>query len=148
MTEDLNLSSEITETDLLSQVSRAFHARVETMLAELDIPRGQARVLTTLCQGEGLTQAELAEKLMIRPATMSNLLKRMARAKLIERLPGKRDQRITRVYPSQFGKAKNQVVLDKFNAITPHIYSGISDGDRTVLRQSLEHILSNLKELE
>ena len=57
-------------------------------------------VLCALWQEEGLTQTELAERLAVRPATVTNLLQRLERKGLVRRVPDADDQRVSRVFPT------------------------------------------------
>jgi len=83
---------------LLARVCKAHHFRVRELLHEIGLYRGQQFVLCALWREEGLTHSELAERLSVHPATVSNALKRMERAGFLERRPDPVDQRVSRVY--------------------------------------------------
>jgi DNA-binding MarR family transcriptional regulator len=129
---------------LLGEVCRAFHGRIETMLGEVGLPRGQARLLGVLCHNDGASQTELADLLMVRPATMTNLLQRMERDGLIERRPDANDQRLTRVFVKASGREKELGVLEVFEQLTPALLLGFSPEDREQLQAFLRQLLANL----
>ncbi len=57
----------------------------------LSIP--QFDVLSTLSEGEGMTQRQLAEQLFVTKGNVSGLIDRLVEAKLVERRPGAQDRR-------------------------------------------------------
>ena len=55
--------------------------------------RSQPAMIKMLSQHDGLTQVELASKLNVTPATVSNMLKRMERDNMIERRRSEEDEK-------------------------------------------------------
>ena len=62
---------------LLYLVSRAHHNLADRLFGQVGLYRGQAPVLFELVQQDGLTQSELAEKMELSQATLTNLLHRL-----------------------------------------------------------------------
>ncbi|MGC9359886.1 MAG: MarR family winged helix-turn-helix transcriptional regulator [Anaerolineae bacterium] len=70
---------------LLGRVCRSHFAQANAMLAEVGVYRGQPPLLHALWEGDGLSQAALADRLGITAATVSNIVQRMERVGLVER---------------------------------------------------------------
>ena len=87
----------------LSRICRLTHARMYALVGQIGLHRGQSLVLKALWGQNGLTHSELANLLFVRPATMTNMIKRMEKIGLVERQPDKDDQRVSRVYLTEAG---------------------------------------------
>src|SRR5688572_21982118 len=90
---------------LLVQTCKAQRALAEKLWSEIGLHVGQDMLLLQLWPEEGLTQTELAERLYIQPATVTKTLKRMEQTGLIERRGDPEDQRVSRVYLTEQGRA-------------------------------------------
>jgi len=74
-------------------------------LGEKDSHPGQAVCLWVLAHSDGITQSELADQLGIARPTVTTMLQKMERNGLIERRVDAEDQRYTRIYMTQSGRA-------------------------------------------
>ncbi|MFH1609750.1 MAG: MarR family transcriptional regulator [Candidatus Bipolaricaulota bacterium] len=90
---------------LLAQACKLLRDRMHARMEEIGLHRGQGFILFRLGDQDGIVQTELAHQAMVRPATLTPALQRMERAGLIERRPDPRDQRVSRVYLTDKGKA-------------------------------------------
>lgn len=80
-------------TDLARQFRRAFQAHVEGTGLTL----AQARALVQVARNPAVSQAELAERLEIRPITLARVIEQLVSAGVVERQPDPRDRRAYRV---------------------------------------------------
>lgn len=129
---------------LLVQICRLHHARAHVLLEAIGLYRGQPPVLRALWEQEGLTHTELADRLCITPATITKMLQRMERAGFILRKPDPEDQRISRVYLTEAGRAiqaRMQAVLDTLEAET---FAGLTQEECLLLRRYLLQVRDNL----
>jgi DNA-binding MarR family transcriptional regulator len=133
---------------LLSQVCKAHHFRARTLLDEIGLYRGQQFVLCALWTEEGITHSELAERLHVHPATVTNAIKRMERAGFVERRPDPEDQRVSRVYLTDAGREIQDAVEGIWAELEKQTLDGFSETERDTLEQSLERIYANLKKEE
>lgn len=62
---------------LLGQVIRLHRARVHKLFGKLGLYRGQPPILFILWEEDGRTQKEIADRLHLKPATITDGLKRM-----------------------------------------------------------------------
>jgi DNA-binding MarR family transcriptional regulator len=133
---------------LLAQVCKAHHFRVRTLLDEIGLYRGQQFVLCALWKEEGITHSELAERLHVHPATVTNAIKRMERAGFVERRPDLEDQRVSRVYLTDAGHKIRDAVEQIWAELEDLTLEGFSSEERDALRGLLERIHENLTEEE
>ncbi|MRR32438.1 MarR family transcriptional regulator [bacterium] len=125
-------------------VSRAHHNQAFREFGEIGLFRGQPPVLFELGRHEGRTQSELAEKLELTPATLTNLLTRMQHAGLIERRTDATDCRCSRIFLTEAGKEKLTQAIFKAEKMDEVAFAGFSAEEQVQLNQYLERIHHNL----
>ena len=94
------------------QMFRAFHRisrRLENLLESQGLSLAQFDLLATLRFGEGITQQELAERLLVTKGNVCGLLDRAGAAGYVERRPDPQARRANRLYLTDKGRA----VVDK-----------------------------------
>lgn len=129
---------------LLARTCKLLRTRVHARLEKIGLYRGQQFVLFVLWENEGLTHSELAEKILVRPATTTNLLKRMEKAGLVERRPDPHDQRVSRVYLTDAAQSMRDTVETTWQQIDEQIFAGFSSEERALFEQFLLRIQGNL----
>jgi DNA-binding MarR family transcriptional regulator len=130
---------------LLAQVCKAHHARARALLDEIGLYRGQQFVLCALWAEEGLTHSDLADRLHVHPATVTNALKRMERAGFLERRPDAEDQRVSRVYLTDAGREIRGAVEQVWAELEEQTLEGFSHEERETLEHLLERVRENLE---
>lgn len=129
---------------LLAQISRFIHQHARTILDELGLQRGQPHILSFLWAEQGLTQTQLAERVMISPPSMSHALQRLEEAGYVERRPDPTDDRVQRVYLTEAGRAL-QAPLDKgWHEVEQRAFAGLTEEERTTLQRLLVRVRDNL----
>ncbi|MCJ7993166.1 MarR family transcriptional regulator [Rhizobium cremeum] len=73
-------------------------------LSGLDIKPPHLDILVNLYRFEGISQQELARKLLVGRSNMSMLLPQMEKRGLLERRPDPKDKRVLRLYLSESGR--------------------------------------------
>ncbi len=129
----------------LAQVSHLHYHRVHELLEAIGMYRGQPQVLSALWDREGLTHSELAELLHNTPATTTRMLQRMESAGFITRRPDATDQRVSRVYLTEAGRAIQTRVETVFRTMEAETFAGFSPEETEVLRQFLHRLRDNLR---
>jgi DNA-binding MarR family transcriptional regulator len=129
---------------LLANVCHLHHARAHQLFEAIGLYRGQPPVLLALWEGEGFTQTELAERLQITPATVTRMLQRMEKAGFIQRKSDVGDQRVTRVYLSQAGRAIQSDVETVWKTMEAETFAGFKQEECTLLRHFLLQMRENL----
>ena len=131
---------------VLMRAMKLHRNQIHATLERLGLYRGQAFILHVLWTEEGLPQSELAARTWVQPATMTTALQRMEQSGLIVRKPDPEDQRVSRVYLTDAGKALEVPVKQSFQELEETTFEGFSDEERTRLREFLVRILENLDE--
>lgn len=129
---------------LLARTCKLLRTRVHARLEEVGLYRGQQFVLLVLWDSEGLTHSELAREVLVRPATATNLLKRMEKAGLVERRPDPDDQRVSRVYLTDAARSMRDTVEATWQQIDEQILAGFSSEERVLFERFLLRIQDNL----
>jgi DNA-binding MarR family transcriptional regulator len=129
---------------LLAQVSRLHRSRAHTLLEAIGLYRGQHHVLRMLWEAEGRTHSELAEGLHVRPATVSKMIQRMSKAGFVECRQDSRDQRVSRVYLTDAGRAIREDVQQVWRMLEGETFAGLRPDEQAMLRQYLLQLYDNL----
>ena len=136
--------SESDITSLLAQVCRLEHARSHELLEELGLYRGQHRILRALWVQDGLTHTELSRHSHVRPATISTTIQRMEAAGLVERRHDAKDQRVSRAYLTQTGRALEHNIGQVWHRLEEEIFADITPEERMLLRRLFLQMRENL----
>ena len=130
---------------LLAQICRLHYARMHALLEELGLYRGQPPVLFALWEQEGATHSELAARLHVRPATITKMIKRMEKAGFVERRSDPEDERVSRVYLTNEGRAIRTRVEQVWRTLEEETFREFNAKDRELLRRFFLKIRENLK---
>jgi DNA-binding MarR family transcriptional regulator len=128
----------------LVRAARAHRVAAAQLLSEVGLHPGQEALLMELWQGDGQTQAELAEALAVEPPTITKMLQRMESAGLVQRKPHPDDRRAQLVYLTARGKRLQQKVDRLWGQLATRAVSGLSDRQQATLRSMLGTITENL----
>lgn len=129
---------------LLAQTCRLHYARVHELVEAIGLYRGQPPMLHALWEQEGLTHTELAARLQISPATTTKMIQRMERAGFIQRKSDPQDQRLSRVYLTEAGRAIRSEVEAIWLHIEAETFAGFSIEEKESLRTFFLRIHHNL----
>jgi len=132
---------------LFAEVCRLKHARVHTLYEALGLYRGQPRMLRVLWEQEGLTHTELSRRLQVQPATITKMLQRMEKAGFVVRKHDPDDQRVSRVYLTQAGRAVREDVQQVWRKLEEEAFAGFTEEESVLLRQFFLRIRANLIEV-
>ena len=129
----------------LIRVCRAHRYLLRNTLSKMGLHRGQPPVLFALHQNDGLTHSELAQKLEVTPATITNMIKRMEGSGFVVRCRDDEDQRVSRVYLTEAGGNIISELEAVLNGIEAKIFFGLDQEEQDTFRCMLEKIHNNLQ---
>ena len=129
---------------LLAQICRLKHARVRALLETLGLYEGQPSMLRVLWVEEGLTHGDLARRLRVQPATITKMIQRMQKAGFVERRPDPGDERVSRVYLTESGRAVQADVRGVWHTLEKEAFAEFTEEERALLRQFFVQIRANL----
>ncbi len=129
---------------LLIELMRQHFFRVHTLMKGTGIYRGQPPLLHELWKEEGCSQADLAARLHIQPATVTKMLQRMEQAGFVERRPDPDDQRVSRVYLTEAGRAVREDICRREQQVGEDALAGFTPVERAYLADFLIRMRDNL----
>jgi DNA-binding MarR family transcriptional regulator len=113
-----------------------FNSRLERRMAEALAVHGltvaQFDVLATLGCGDGITQQELAEWLLVTKGNIVGLIDRVSAAGWVERRPDPEDRRVNRLYLTDAGRMLASEAQPGQYALVKKIFGSLTE---TELRQ-------------
>ncbi len=120
--------------------------RLNEELATYGITLNHWVVLSCLWQKDGLPVMYIASQLQHIGGTLSDLLTRMEKRKLIKRRRDKKDRRILRVYLSEEGRALSQVLPPLIHRSWTQAWQDLSEDDLKRFSTLLDHMIHNCDE--
>ena len=125
------------------QLARTFsriQRRIISTLSQHDVTLPQFDVLATLRFGEGLTQQELAERLLVTKGNVCGVLDRLEALKWVERRPDPTDRRANRLHLTASGRKKVGELLPAHDSLVTSILRGLPDAAVKNLRKLLQDL--------
>ena len=129
---------------LLANICHLHHTRAHQLLEAIGLYRGQPPVLLALWEQEGFTQTELAKRVQNTPSTVTKMLQRMEKTGFIQRKPDAEDQRVSRVYLTEAGRAIQSDVEAVWKTMEAETFANFTLEERVLLRRFLLQIRENL----
>ena len=134
----------MTNDELIRQFQRvlALYRRGIPTIEENGCHHGTGRILSKLVhQGDGISQAALAEKMNIRPQSMSEALTRLEEHGLIRRLPNPQDKRGTLVYLTDEGRFREAELAERRRQTADSLLCVLNESEKDTLATLLGKIL-------
>ncbi len=116
-------------------------------LQQVDLLPGQPKILEFLLENEGCTQRTISEGCFLDKSTITTVLKRMEKDKLIYKEVHPTDQRSSLIYLTEAGKNKAFWVQQTLNDIDKAELADIPEAERKQFFATLEKIIDNQKNL-
>jgi DNA-binding MarR family transcriptional regulator len=129
---------------LLAQVCKLFRQKVQIHLSDLGLHVGQEKVLLHLWRQDGLTLSEMAEQLCVQPATVTTMLNRMIKARLVEKRQDTEDRRVSRVYLTAYGRSLHQPLTEIWADVEAMLLLDLTREEQILLRRLLLQVYQNL----
>jgi DNA-binding MarR family transcriptional regulator len=100
----------------LFRVVTRFTRRVERALAARDLSLAQFDVLATLSHGDGITQQELSDRLLVTKGNVCGLIDRAEAAGMVERRTDPEDRRVNRLFLTDRGRQQLACAIPEHRA--------------------------------
>ena len=130
---------------LIGGFMKAKRARMEKLLEGHGVHPGQAPMLFAIFKDEGLTQKSLGEKMQLKPASVTIMLRRLQKAGLIEKIPDQKDLRVFRIHLTKKGGTVKAVVRNTMEMVEKDACRNLSDEELTTLRRLITSMKEGLK---
>lgn len=105
---------------------------------------GQPPILNFIYKNNNCTQKELADYLMVSPASVAVSIRRMQKSGLIEKVADKKDMRLNRIYLTNKGREISEFCKKEFEKTELLMLSGFSDDELNTISLFLKRISDNL----
>ncbi|WMI79857.1 MarR family winged helix-turn-helix transcriptional regulator [Anaerotignum sp. MB30-C6] len=128
----------------MNALLRLYHIYMMRSAQEIGLSAGQPPILMSLTAKNLQTQKELCEFIRIKPGSMTDVLKRMERDELVERIRDENDMRSMRVSITEKGKNKFREFIEKGATIDEVGFRGFSKEEKDVCLGMLARILENV----
>ncbi|MDF2958273.1 MAG: transcriptional regulator [Paenibacillus sp.] len=129
---------------IFMRVLRTHRHAMHNLLQDQEVYPGQPPLLFALSKQDGQSQKELAERLHIKPATITVMLNRIEKHGLVERRPDEKDQRISRVYLTGKGRETHEEVKKALKIMEAQCFDNFTDEQKEMLRGLLLQMYENL----
>jgi DNA-binding MarR family transcriptional regulator len=112
------------------------------LLADGQARHAQGRILFILSEREGLSQRELLDMLHVRSATLSELLFKLERDRMILRLRNEKDKRNYRLFLTESGRAALEEHRRRRQETANRFFAALDTTERATLAALLTRLLS------
>jgi DNA-binding MarR family transcriptional regulator len=124
---------------------RSHYRRVHMLLDELGVYPGQPPLLFVLGKYGPSSHKELAQRLHVKPATVTVMLRRMAKAGLVAQRGDSADRRVSTVHLTARGQALRRRVKRALRVIAAECFDDFSPAQRRQLDSLLQRVQRNLE---
>lgn len=132
----------------VGRACQTMQAALTKALAPLDLKPPHLDVLVNLYRFEGLTQQELARKLLVGRSTVSMTLPQLEKRGLIERQGDREDRRVLRLRLTPTGRDAAMKAMAIQTALIDAILSPTSVEDCAVIAETMEAMVQRLQAWE
>jgi len=129
---------------ILNHIGKLLREKLSSDLTESGLHFGQARILEALLRNDNLNQGRIGRELQIKPATVTNQVKRMEAAGLIDRRKDPNDDRFMNVTLTPKGREAAKLILNVMIQIEQEICSVLTKKEIDMLRKPLEKVRDKL----
>lgn len=132
---------------IFAQIARFHFLISQQCLEKMELYPGQPQMLLTLYKSDGRSQRELSESLMIKPATVTVMIKRLEKTGFVERKDDKKDQRINRIFLTEKGKNICENLKEMYEEIEKKYFYNFTLEEKILLRRFLIQVKDNLNDV-
>ncbi|ABR61595.1 MarR family transcriptional regulator [Sinorhizobium medicae] len=130
---------------VLVQAARSMRTVLSRNLVASGLYAGQDGVMLALAESDGLTAGALAAKLGVKAPTMTRTIGRMEAQGFLERRPDRDDARLTKVYLTELGRDRLQIIAEAGQHSEKLATRGLTDKQVRTLMKLLRAVDSNLQ---
>lgn len=137
-----------TQQSLGYKIRYAYRAFVRALADELGpyrVTTGQWSALRVLWEEEGLSQVELAQRMMVEKASLTSVLKAMAAEGLITRIRNADDRRKVNIFLTASGRRLKNKILPLVGKINNRATRRLSAAETHQLHTLLARVMINLQ---
>ena len=126
-------------------ITQAEYHKVERRLEKYNLVNGQANLLSTIKENDGVTQNELANIFEVKSSSMSERLNKLENLGYIVRMVDESNMRCKRIYITTNGRKAAVQCNRILNEFENTLYDGFSKKDIKMFEGYLEKIIDNIE---
>ena len=132
----------------VAKASQIIHRTLAKSLVDLDIKIPHLDILANLYRFEGISQQDLAHKLLVGRSNISMLLPQIEKRGLIERKPDENDKRIMRLYLTEQGRDLTRKALAIELDLIEHTMATTTPEECDFVGQVMSRMVKQLESFE
>lgn len=129
--------------EALTQTSRSLRTLISRELSGIGLYAGQESVILSLAETDGLTAGGIAERVGVKPPTMTRTIVRMEAQGFVERRDGD-DGRLTTVWLTDAGRQTVNRINEVKEQVQNRAMAGLSEKQQRNLEKYLKAVDANL----
>jgi DNA-binding MarR family transcriptional regulator len=144
--EDLIMNTSLT-TETLKQfriIIGAVRHHFHTLETACGVPGVQVWILSAIAEVPGITVSHLSETLSVHISTASNMLDKLAKAGLVERLRSEKDRRVVNLHLTEPGQAVLDRAPKPLTGLVPHALENLPTKALTRLHEDLNLLIQQM----
>ena len=129
---------------LMMEISRMYMEKCFVKLKNLGIHPRQIPILAVLYKKDGCSQKELVKELGVKPPTVTVSIQRLEKSGFLIRRQDEKDQRVSRIYLSDEGRAIIKEGIQMAKEGEQQILAGFSESELCLMRRFCQQIKENI----
>ena len=117
-------------------------------LIDINLYSGQPIILERIFENNGITQSELSNITLKKPATITTMLNRLEHMGYVVRKNDINDKRLARLYLTNIGMEKYHQMMKLKKKMGNIIFEGMSEDDLSVVYRLMLKIKNNLEKMK
>ena len=117
-------------------------------LIDINLYPGQPIILERIFENHGITQSELSNITLKKPATITTMLNRLEHMGYVVRKNDINDKRLARLYLTNIGMEKYHQMMKLKKKMGNIIFEGMSEDDLSVVYRLMLKIKNNLEKMK
>ncbi|MCO6185015.1 MarR family winged helix-turn-helix transcriptional regulator [Rhizobium sp. L1K21] len=136
-------SATVDASEAIIQVSRSLRTLISRELSGIGLYAGQEGVILSLAETDGLTAGTIADRVGVKPPTMTRTIVRMEAQGFVERRDGD-DGRLTTVWLTEAGRQTVARINEVRDQVQNSAMAGLSEKQQRNLAKYLKAVDANL----
>lgn len=129
----------------IEKIARSLSIIYANSYREMDIKRGQYVYISFVNENPGLSQLDMVNQLNIDKTTVTKALQKLVKAGIVFRQRDPSDGRISRVYPTQYGREIYQKILENEKRVHQQLLDSFSEKEEFDMESHLSRISKALE---
>ncbi|WP_297630815.1 MarR family transcriptional regulator [uncultured Clostridium sp.] len=142
---DMDDEKELVFLKNLGSLMRAHFSVTHCELEKEGLYPGQPQLLFTLYKANGVSQREIADKLKIKPATITVMIKRLEKSGFLFKEFDKKDRRVSRIFLSEKGFQTCERLKIVFRKLDKICLENFTDKEIETLNNLILKVKTNLE---